>query len=1126
MKRLITYLTGHHLLANFIVFFVFLGAAISWVVIGKEELPNIELGIVRVSISYPGASPDDVERLVTWPVEKEIKGISGIDEVRTTSSEGRCSIMIFMDPKYQDKDETVTEIRNKVLSVKLPSEVKDTPSIREFKPAQKAIIDLGLYDTSTHLLDETKRRRLQILAHALETRLTHLPEINEASMTGYMDQEIHIELKPELLVKYNISVSEIMNMVRKHNIRKPSGNMDNFAETRFTVLGELDDVEKLKKLAIRGGFDTPLLTLGQVATIRETFARNTSIVKINGHEGIMMQIRKSTSADILRAQEKVTSIVKRFQQGQLKGSPVKVILLDDESRDVRNRLSLIGWNGLIGFVLILITLFIFLDMKSGIWVAIGIPFAFCFGLIFITLAGYTINNITLAAVIIVMGMLVDDAIVVSENVLRHKEMGKSDQDAAIDGTVQVFHPILASILTTVAAFVPLLFFSGRYGLMIAFIPLVVFLMLMGSLFESTLILPGHLTLNFPYWLTNVLTLGIHGMILRRRSGKRTSATPGQKQSHWFHRVEDRYGRLLERLLKHKVWVFVSFVVLLAGAGWLFTSQMRFVMFPREEATEIRFMGEAPRGTPRLQTAELSRKVERVFNEYLGKEIVGYRTRIGIGRRGSNAEQNKFRLRIELVSKENRSKSLKQLTKEWTEKITPLSLYGPGRRRRRGRSGRPPAGKQKRRKGNNSNNSPNGTNASPETTYDGEGQPLTQQPDQKDDKKLVSFYFARSRFGSDSGSAVEVVVQDNNDSARAAASEMIRAAMAARSDLNHVEIEKPLETPEQKVFLNRELVTRLGIDPSSVASVFRTVLEGTILFNMQRGDEEGYVRLTASPSAKRNLKNILAIPVTSQGDYLVPLGEVVRTTLVNSADSINRKDFQRTTMVYGDLVRSSGTTPLEIANYLEDEVFPRVQQKYPSTLLSFEGEIKMSKESGNEMVLAMGMVVFLIFFILMLLFNSMLKPLVIMLAIPFGMVGVILAFWLHGMSMFGFFGVIGALGLAGVVVNDSIVMVDKLEEEFRTNTRRSFGNKQIADVSKTRLRAVLLTTLTTVAGVMPTAYGIAGYDSMLAEMMLALSWGLIFGTTITLILVPCLYGALKSVEARLNQQPAVAHGGRR
>lgn len=1059
LEKIIAFFAKRHILTNFIVLLVFLAGFVAWQKIGKEELPDFTLGFLRITTVYPGAAPEDVERLVTRPLEEEIKGYDGIYSVNSTSSVGVSNITIEFMPGYEDQAQTVLEIRNAVLGVKLPAEVKDLPSIREFKTAKKSIIHIGVYDQEKVMLDEKARRKVQGFARFLEDQLTGMGVISEISRTGYLAPELQIHLLPDKMARYNISISEVLSQLKMHHIRQPAGSLENLDETKITVLGELDDIKKLQKLVIRSNFEGPVIRLGQIASIKDGFERNTSIVKVNGYEAVLLQVYKSLSTDILSAQKEVMKKVSEFRQGSLKNSSVKVHLLDDESQSVRSRLSLIGVNGLIGFILILLMLFVFLDFKSGLWVAMGIPFTFCFSLVGLILLGYTLNNITLAAVIIVMGMIVDDAIVVAENVARVSGTGVGEDEASIRGTREVTLPIVASILTTCAAFVPLFFFEGRFGQIIYFIPPVIFLMLLGSLFESIFILPAHLRIRIPRWVMLTFTLGFYALLEKRQKQRFLAAHSGLETRHWFHVVEDFYGKILKKILSRRWLIFTVFALLLAFSLLLFKSRMKFVMFPDEETTELFLSAETKPGTSRYETARLALPIEAIIAKDLGTEVVGFRTTIAQSRRGGVVEQNRLTIRIELFEREKRQYPSAYHVAKWNKEFKNI----PG---------------------------------------------------------FTRIIFGRSRFGQSSGSSIELVIQENDDKIREAISDELTAAMKEIKDLQEVEADKPIQNSEYKMYLRRELLTQLDISPTTIPTALRTVLEGSILYDFIRDDEEVEVRVTVDNTQKDKINKVLEWPVKNSRDYLVPIKNILSIEKVNSPNAIKRKNHKRTVSVFADLKENAKMTPLEIAEHFEQKIFPGIVSRYPSAILSFGGEIKDTRESKGDIYIAVILALFLIFGILALQFDSLTKPLIIMLAIPFGGVGVILTFWAHGISLFGFFSAIGALGLSGVVVNDSIVLLDKLENEYHKTSAHAHFSERIADIAKTRLKAVFLTTFTTVAGVMPTAYGIAGYDSMLAEMMLVLSWGLLFATFITLVLTPALYSVLVSLRLKKEARRAL------
>lgn len=826
-----------------------------------------------------------------------------------------------------------------------------------------------------------------------------------------------------------------MREVRNNHIRQPAGNIEAKGEPKVTLLSELDTVEKLNDLVIQGGFEGQVVRLKEVSDIISGFKKNKSIIKVNGHEGIMLRTIKNSSYGILEALEAVKKRVKSFQKNTIEGTGIELVTLDDESVDLKNRLSLIVKNGSLGFGLILIMLFIFLDFRSGVWVALGIPFTLCFAMICTSMIGYTINNVTLAAVIIVLGMIVDDAIVVSENITRFRSEGMPSEKATVQGTAFVFAPIIASILTTCIAFVPLLFFRARFGKMLAFIPPIIFFMLGASLFESLIILPGHMHLDFS--------------IFNKLIGKFRKKRLREKKEHWFHKVEGSYGNLLEKVLPFKWVVFVVFVILLVFSSYIVKTKMNFVMFPREETRQISLSGEAAPGTGRYDTARLTKQVENVIAGYIGKEVIGFTTRIARSRWGRAVEENKFRMTVEIVPKEERIKSADDLIKEWEGSLADI-------------------------------------------------------------KDLKEIEITKSRWGHASGSPIEVIVQENDDKTRNMIAEELAKSMEQHPALFNVEIERPLENPEYKISLRREKMKRLSINPSDVSSTLRAALEGIIIYELPKGGEEIDVRFTTVDEAKDDIEKILDIPIENMGDYLVPLRDIVDVNKTITPSSIERKDSKRTTTIFADIKKESGLTPLEVAEHLESREFPKILSKHPTTLLNFEGEVKGTRESTGDFRNAIIMAILLIYIVLVLLLNSLTKPIIIMLAIPFGVVGIVLAFWLHGKVLFGFFAAIGAIGLTGVVVNDSIIMLVKLGRSYDDKQGPENSNRQIAAVAKTRLRAVILTTLTTVAGLLPTAYGFTGYDAMLAEMMLALTWGLVFGTSITLLLVPCAYSFSKDL----------------
>ncbi|MEZ4703701.1 MAG: efflux RND transporter permease subunit [Bdellovibrionota bacterium] len=1021
MKALIQYFSQRHLITN-VVFFAILGlAVVTWTKIGKEEYPDFALDTIRFTLVYPGATAEDVELFVIKPIEERLKELTGLYQVSATAASRVATFHVTLESKASNPDEIIQEIKNAVDRARLPSEVED-PVYRRFSSAEKAIIDIGFFYTGERLLDENTREQLQKYALAFENRLLTLPEVSGLEKRGSLKPELQIFVDPDRLLSFDISMSEVANQIRNQHIRIPAGNMEDPLESQISFLSELDSVESLENTIIRGGYEGQRIRLKQLGHVQKGFHRQNSVLKIQGHEGILYNVRKSASSDILTAQQAIKTFVDEFRH-TYQDSPIDVVLIDDESADIRNRISIISYNGLGGFVLILIILFIFLDFSSGIWVASGLPFSLAFTLICTMLIGYSVNNMTLAGVIIVLGIVVDDAIIIAENVSRLRRNGMPLSEAVVVGTRSVLMPVIASVLTTCAAFIPLYSFSGHFGLFIKYIPAIVFLMLGASLLESTFILPGHLY----------------------QTGSRNKNV---KEGHWFYRYEKYYAKILNRALRFRWVVMIFFGLMLGGAWMVFDQEMKFVMFPREESQEVTLQVSAVEDLTRYEMAKLIEPLEDMFLSE--KDVVmTIVSSVGSNRRGVEVKENQANMRIEIVRASEREESLSEMLERWEKKTSSMTQFEEIR-------------------------------------------------------------FLKSRWGADSGSPIEFEIQENDDISRKQAANFVKAEMEKLPYIKNVEIERPVTKNEYILRLKRDDVFLLGINPKEVASSLRAYVEGEILYVLNNGEQEVDVRLSSERDHKKTIDQILSMRSSNSNSYLVPYRSIATMEKVKAPASISRVNYKRTTKIFADLHEDSDTTPLEVADELEENIFPRVEKENPYTRFRFRGEVEDSRESQSDFYFAIFLSVIIIYLLLVFLYDSLSIPLLIASIIPFGAVGVVFAFFSHGMSHYGFFAVIGTLGMIGVVVNDSIVMISKLEEEEIYSLQGMQMNEKISHICSTRLRAIVVTTLTTVAGLLPTAYGWAGYDSMLAEMMLAMAWGLIFSTLITLFFVPSLYSYYSSV----------------
>ena len=1048
IAALIEFFAKRSLLSNLLMLAILAGGFWRFFEIPKEARPNIDFDRIRITIVYPGASPEEVERLVIIPVENVLRGLSGILDINSTASQNTANITITLDEDYADKDQVKNDIRSLVLAVDLPTEVEDEPNIFEVKTTEFAILDVGIYNSNHVNLDEQGRRDLQIYAKALEDKLLSLRGVARVNRNGYLDPEIRVEVDPQKARDNKVTLNQISQSLGQNSFRLPAGKMNSLDEARVTLVSELDNVKDIENLPLTASFlGTGSIKVGDVATAKETFEETKSILRINGHEGVYLTMVKNASIDGLQADSDMKEAIALFKQEVLKNTPYDLAIMDDDSRDTRNRLEIISTNGMIAFVFILAVLFLFLNFEAGFWVALGIPISLSFTIFMASFLDITINNLTLAAAIIVMGMVVDDAIVVSENIVRMRREKKDNMTSVVEGTSFMFIPILASIITTCVAFIPLYFLHGIFGKFVSAMPAVIFLVLLGSFIESLFILPAHMGESMPRWSKTLLTLGLYPLIKQMGIFKNKS----KKENNWFDGFENGYESMLYRLLHHKKIVFLLLVFLTIFSIYIFREKLNFVLFPSEEVTEITFIASAPEGTLRFETAQMTEEVENTLKPYLDKEVTAFRADIARSRRGSAIEENKVRMRIEILPREDRQKSADQLIAEWEKQIKKIKGF----------------------------------------------------------KKKI---FIKQRFGRSDGSPIEILISDNDDETRYQAVQILIEGLHGIPGLKEIEAKREPQRREFFTEFDRRSMKRLNISPAEVANTLRASLEGLIPIRIRNFDEEMNVRVVLESESKKNIKQILKSQVQNNQGYLVSMEKLIKVEKDKSLDSISRVNFKRTTEVYADAEDDLKATPLEIAKLLEYNIFPAIRQACPTTRIEFGGEIKDSREAQSDLIKAICVSLVCIFMLLAIVFNSLIKPLIIIFSIPFGLIGIILAFWLHQKQIFGFFSAIGAIGLAGVIVNDAIIMVNKFDKylQFKGNFN---VNKEIASLAKTRLKAIVLTTLTTVVGLFPTAYGIGGYDSFVSEMMLAMVWGLLFSTLITLVLIPALYSLYISYRIR-------------
>jgi multidrug efflux pump subunit AcrB len=601
MRAFIRYFAERSTLANVItLMIVFLGLS-ALTIIQRDNFPSVDFDEMVITTRYPGASSEDVELNVTNKIEEELKEVDGLDTVNSFSMENISVIKLKLDADSSDKDKVKSDVRDAVSRVSdLPTEVDEKPLVDDITTATGIpIIEVGL-------TGEVEYKTLREWAGRIEKALQNVTGVASLRKYGYLDREIKIEVAQDAMERFQIPTQDIVAAISNRNIRSTGGSFESYThEKKIVTLAQFQDPLEVGDVILRANSGGTFLRVHDLAILQDGFEPAKVLSRMNGKSAISFLVYKKESADIIRTIDAVKSLVERYQAHMPEG--ISIDFSNDTSRLVRNRLAVVSTNGLLGLLLVLVVLATFLNLRSAVWVAMGIPVSLLGTLFFLPMFGAYLDSISLAAMILVIGIIVDDGIVIAENIWRHMEEGMAPLDAAVEGTVAVFQPVLATILTTALAFAPMFFMSGTMGSFIYVIPLVVMLALVISFIEISLALPAHLIAG-----------------AKALSG---SVQESNRQG-FFRRMQEQFGRFLQRLIRMRYAVIGLFLTLLLTAFWYAGRYMDFVLFPTQSADTIYLTVELDSGSSLEHTAEKLREVERAVLDLPEEERDSFVTRIG------------------------------------------------------------------------------------------------------------------------------------------------------------------------------------------------------------------------------------------------------------------------------------------------------------------------------------------------------------------------------------------------------------------------------------------------------------------------------------------------------------------
>ena len=964
--------------------------------IQRDTYPVIEFDRLSINTSYPSASPRDVEKNITNVIESKIKGIYGIKELTSTSSEGSSRINIEIDEEVDDIQEVKDSISEAVNEIEdLPEDAND-PRVVDRTSTEWPILTIVIGGDSINV--ETAKA----IANNIEKNLSLIDGVSSVNVSGDSEREVQIRINPDRLLQYQLSFDQVRSVIADQNVRSAIGdNNQGRNQKNIVIISEYETMESLENVVVKSSFDGPTILLKDIATIDEGEIGFNTVTRINGTKGYILKVTKTEKADVIRTIDKVRATLDVLKESY--PSNLNLIVTDDRSKPVSNRLNIVMNNALVGLALIMVVLGLFLSLKTAFWVAVSIPVTLLGTVAFLGFAGETINLISTIGMVLVLGLVVDDSIIIAESIHHFKEKGGDVYQNIVDGLKRVIMPVITTILTTVLAISTVLLVSGTTGKFIYILPITVICALTFSLLEVSIALPAHM-----------------------------SGSEAKKQKTWFKPVERWFEKALLVILRWRFIILSLFIALLAFSAYIGTKEISYIQWPSSGTNSINIRVQTPLGTPVETTEQSIIKIDEIIMDKVGSNLDFFTSTIGS--RGSNRAAIAITL-IPANDREATAKDIIEILKAETEDIEGVSRIN----------------------------------------------------------------FRTNRGGPRGALDIELSLIGSNDEQRQAAVDQLEIILNSFEGVSDIDRDDDLSKNRIEVLLDYESMARLGIQYQQVYSHLRTIYSGMDVSDVDFNNTSLNVKMYLGDSNYSD-DYITKTSIRNNQGRMIPMSQFASVIETPGDPNYKHLNGERVVKVSA-AVEDAITTAQSVSKRALDKL--DLINNFPEVRVIEGGSSLEAKEALSDFSLALGFAVFGIYMLISLLFNSYSQPLLVILSIPFALIGVVWAFFFHS-ETFSFFVLLGVLALVGVVVNDSLVMISHLNFIKQSETKDDVSSLWIARGAKDRLRAVILTTLTTLAGVLPLIYGFGGKDAFLQPMVMALGYGLLFGTFVTLILLPCLY----------------------
>lgn len=1008
--------------ANLLMFILLGGGTWTIYTVQKEVFPDFALDIVEVDVEYPGASPAEVEQGILLPVEEAVRGVQGIKEMTSEAREGSASIQLELVAgtdrmkAFQDIDQAVNRIRT------FPDDAEE-PEVA-LQTEQRDVMELGLYgDVDVWTLRQLgERLRDQLLSHEA---------ITQVELGNVPEYVTHVEISQQRLREHGLTLGEVADIIERSSRDIPAGSIETESGEILLRMRERKQwAKEFEKIGIVTSESGTTVTLADLAVVTDGFEESGFHSQFNQTPSIELEIFRVGDQSPLEIADAVESVLESFSASLPPGVEYRI----DSSRaeDYHERMSLLVENGVLAVIIVLLILGLFLEARLAFWVMMGMLISFVGGILFLPAIGVSINMISMFAFLVVLGIVVDDAIVVGENVYEYRKRGMDAMTAATKGARDIALPVTFSILSNIVAFVPLLFLPGTTGKFWWPLPAVVITLLAVSLFEALFILPAHLA----HSSTKIRTRAGHFLHEQQ-----------QRFSNAFSSLTERYfGPFLRRCLKHRYVTLAVAVALLTCVGsYATSSHMGMIMMPEVSADEIEAGIRLPVDTTLDQAAKIAMDVTRATHEMFEEHELH---RVAEGIKTNVRGQNFIDVEIVMKPPGERDMTANDVIALWRAEIGDIEGV-----------------------------------------------------DQ------ITFEAERGPGGWRDDISVDLSHADTRvlEQASQAFFDRVSTFEATRDVNDSYEAGKP-----QYDFELLPEGRNLGLTPEVVGRQLRDAFYGARAMRQLRGTNEIEIRVRLPEVEREDLRYLQDFVIRTDDGIEAPLLEVARITRGEAYTSINRRDGRRVINVGMDVEPKREVT--QVLTALETEVLPQLRADFPGITWTFEGSQAEMRESTQALWGGFALAMFVIYALLAVAFGSYAQPVIVMVAIPFGIVGAVIGHMLLGYDL-SLISLMGVIALSGVVVNDSLIMVDHANR-FRGD-QNAFD--AIHSAALRRFRPIFLTTLTTFGGLTPIILETSRQAYYLIPMAISLGFGILFATAIILVLVPCLYMVVEDTKRGLGAE---------